>query len=73
MTTINLQEAKKQLDILLENALNGEEVIITEDNEPVLKLTLLRSKTPRKPGSAKGKILISQDFDSPLTDFKDYM
>ena len=30
-------------------------------------------KGPRKPGSAKGKIWISDDFDEPLDEFKEYM
>lgn len=30
-------------------------------------------KKERKFGSAKGKIHISEDFDQPLTEFKDYM
>ena len=30
-------------------------------------------KIPRKFGSAKGKIRMSEDFDEPLADFKDYM
>lgn len=27
---------------------------------------------PRQPGSAKGLIVIADDFDAPLDDFKDY-
>jgi hypothetical protein len=33
---------------------------------------ILESKTP-KFGSAKGKYKMSDDFDEPLDDFKDYM
>lgn len=28
---------------------------------------------PRRAGSAKGKIIIPDDFDEPLDDFKEYM
>lgn len=30
-------------------------------------------RKPRVPGSAKGKYRMSEDFDEPLEDFKDYM
>jgi antitoxin (DNA-binding transcriptional repressor) of toxin-antitoxin stability system len=54
--------------------MNGEEVIIAKGNKPVAKLVLLDELKPkRKLGSAKGKIKISEDFDEPLEDFKDYM
>ena len=29
--------------------------------------------TPRKAGSARGRIKLANDFDQPLGDFKDYM
>lgn len=32
-----------------------------------------RKKISPRPGSAKGKIKMSPDFDSPLDEFKDYM
>lgn len=30
-------------------------------------------RKPRTPGSLKGKLIISDDFDEPLEDLKDYM
>lgn len=75
MTTLELKQAKNQLNELLETVLKGEEIIITENNEPVIKLSpiKLEKKTSRQPGSAEGKIWIADDFDAPLTDFEDYM
>lgn len=75
MTTVDLKQAKKHLNELLETVLKGEEIIITENNEPVMKLSPVKSekKPPRQPGSAKGKVWISEDFDAPLEDFEDYM
>ena len=44
----------------------GEEVIIAKGHKPVLKLVALeRPKRRRKPGSAKGKIWMAPDWDSP--------
>jgi antitoxin (DNA-binding transcriptional repressor) of toxin-antitoxin stability system len=52
--------------------LAGDEVIIAKDNKPVVKLVPL-SGGHWKPGSAKGQIWMSDDFDAPLEDFEDYM
>lgn len=75
MTTFELKLAKNQLSTLLELVMKGEEIIITENNEPVIKLSPLKTekKLPRQPGSAEGKVWIGDDFDAPLTDFEEYM
>lgn len=74
MQQITLAEASQHLPELIEAALNGEEVIIIKDNQPVVKLTpMLPVKRRRQPGSAKGLITISEDFDAPLEEFQDYM
>ncbi len=74
MYQVNIHEAKTHLSKLIEKVMNGEEVIIAKGNKPVAKLVLLDGIKPkRKLGSAKGKIKISEDFDEPLADFKDYM
>jgi prevent-host-death family protein len=74
MQQINLVEASKNLSELIEAAINGEEILILKDNQPVVKLTPV-SPVKRRPlfGSAKDLITISDDFDEPLEDFKDYM
>ncbi len=58
----------------MEAVLKGEEIIITENNESVVKLSpvKLAKKPPCQPGSAAGKVGIADDFDAPLTDFEDY-
>ena len=69
----NVAEAKAQFSDLVRKALAGEEVIIAKDNKPLLKLVPLEPVTgPRKPGSAKGKIRMSADFDKTPEDFEDY-
>jgi len=58
-----------------------EELPLNMRNEAFLFIDFLIEKSknnnhklPRKFGSAKGKIHMSEDFDEPLTDyFKDYM
>ena len=71
MQIVNITEASEHLSELVEAAINGEEIIITKDNQPLIKLVPF--KTGRRPGSAKGLFTISDDFDEPLDDFKDYM
>lgn len=53
---------------LLQRARQGEDIIITEDKQPVARLVLLQQAggTRRVPGSAKGLIWIADDFDAPL-------
>jgi prevent-host-death family protein len=74
MQQITLAEASQHLSDLIEAALSGEEIIIVKDNQPVVKLTpILPVQRRPKYGSAKGLITISDDFDEPLEDFKEYM
>ncbi|NMG05553.1 hypothetical protein DP117_01225 [Brasilonema sp. UFV-L1] len=75
MQEISLAEASKNLSQLIEAAMNGEEVVITKDNQPVVKLTPVspvKKRRPAKAGSAKGLITISDDFDEPLEDFNEF-
>jgi prevent-host-death family protein len=75
MPTVTVQEAQARLADLIHRLTHGEEVVITENTEPVAKLTRIESKKhlPRQAGSAKGKIWMAPDFDEPLEDFKEYM
>lgn len=31
-----------------------------------------QARPPRQPGSARGQVWIADDFDAPLSDFRDY-
>ena len=73
MRQVTLDEARSQLSDLIDEALHGADVIITRNNEPVIKLVPLSSVKPRPQfGSARGLIHMSEDFDDPLEDFEDY-
>ncbi|HLP90404.1 MAG TPA: type II toxin-antitoxin system prevent-host-death family antitoxin [Nostocaceae cyanobacterium] len=74
MQQITLAEASQNLPALIEATLSGEEIIIIKDNEPVVKLIpVLPVKRRRQPGSAKGMVTMTDDFDAPLEDFQEYM
>ena len=72
MKPINIAEASEKLSELIDAALRGEEVIITKGDKSEVKLTPTTSVKNRQPGSAKGQVWMSDDFDEPLEDFKDY-
>jgi prevent-host-death family protein len=75
MKTIDINQALPQILLLIEKAVDGEEIIITKNNQPIVKLVSLQPLPKRPPlfGSDQGLISITDDFDEPLEDFKDYM
>lgn len=76
MQYINLTEASEQLPKLVDAALSGEEIVIQKDDQTAVKLVVVplskQEKRRRLFGIAKGQITMSDDFDAPLEDFKDY-
>jgi prevent-host-death family protein len=76
--TITIEEAQAKLKELIHELAPGEEVIITENQQPVAKL-VNEQPTPTKPtrpgpGLCKGMITyMAPDFDAPLEDMKEYM
>ena len=74
MYQIELEKAKAQIASLLQTALEGEEIVITQNDQPVLKLVPVpAAKSRRQSGSAKGLITMSDGFDEPLEDFAEYL
>jgi antitoxin (DNA-binding transcriptional repressor) of toxin-antitoxin stability system len=71
MTQLDIIQAKSNLSKLLDLAIKGEEIIITQDKQPVAKISPI--ERPLKRGSAKGKVWMSDNFDEPLDDFNKYM
>ena len=73
MHQVNLDEAATQLPGLIQEVLQGGEVVIVQDDQPVARLVAAESRqAPRPFGSAKGQIALGDDFDEPLEDFTDY-
>ena len=75
METYTVKSAQNSLNKLLSDAHKGKKVVITAENGWAVTLvpTPIRAKKPRKAGSARGQVWISDDFDAPLDDFADYM
>ena len=72
---IPLEEAQARLKELIDNLIPGEEIVITENQQPVAKLVGQRSVRPPRPapGLGKGSILyMAPDFDEPPEELKEY-
>jgi prevent-host-death family protein len=72
---VNIHEAKTNLSKLIQEAVEGKEVIIAKGNQPLVRLEPLPEARPqRRIGQAKDLVLyLADDFDAPLQDFKEYM
>ncbi|MBD3345683.1 MAG: type II toxin-antitoxin system prevent-host-death family antitoxin [Chitinivibrionales bacterium] len=73
MRTIPLSEASHHLDELVDEAIKGKEIVIERDKSSRVKLVPVHAPEHFPVfGSAKDKIFISEDFDSPIPDFNVY-
>lgn len=75
MEIYTTKAAQGSLKQLLSDARKGKTVVIRAENGRAVKLVPTPAKLtkPRKPGSARGKIWMADDFDEPLDDFAPYM
>ena len=75
MTTVTIQEAQAKLPQLIAQLAIGEELVITDNQEPIARLhaEVPTKRHPRKAGSAKGMLTILKEDDEHLTDFAEYM
>ena len=74
MQTIDVNQAKQVFPELIERTISGDEVVITQGGQPVARLVAI-IKSPRKQrrfGSARGLIIMADDIDEALEDFKEY-
>ena len=74
---ISVEEAQAKLKEIIHQLSPGEDLVITENQQPVAKLVGGRPKpsVPRSgPGLCRGAIVyMAPDFDAPLDDLKEYM
>lgn len=67
MKTVKVHEAKTNLSRLIERACQGEEVIISRGDEPVVRLVpIAGGKGRRTLGILKGKLVVGPEFFEPL-------
>ena len=66
---VNVHEAKTHLSRLLDRVVKGEEVTIAKAGKPVARLVPVVHKMDRRiPGTAKGRVVMADNFDEPLPD-----
>ena len=69
-----MRDAKNSFSKLVKRAAAGEDILIAKNGKPVAMLTRLVPKHRKMPwGIFEGKIHMTEDFDEPLEEFKDYM
>ena len=75
MSLITIGEAQAKLPEIIDKLEPGEELIITQNDQPIAKLVgyWRPARKPRQPGSAKGMLTIVSDDNVHLKDFADHM
>jgi len=76
MHSISIKEINETVALdLINEAISGGEIIISENEKPVVRISNLKSERPKaKFGSSKGIInFMTDDFDETPDDFKEYL
>lgn len=67
MKTFTVHKAKTNLSRLIEDACQGEEIVIARGKKPMVRLVpVSNARGERKPGWLKGKLKIGPEFFEPL-------
>jgi antitoxin (DNA-binding transcriptional repressor) of toxin-antitoxin stability system len=72
-STISIEKAQATLPDIIKKLAPGEEIVITQDNQPVAELRSLAAKPQPQFGSCKGMLIIVAEDEAHLEDFKEYM
>jgi prevent-host-death family protein len=69
METVNIDEARARLSQLVDKAASGEDVVLSRNGKPLVRITQLHGpKRGIQFGLLKGKLVVPADFDAPLPD-----
>lgn len=68
METVNIYVAKAKLSQLVDKAASGEDVVVSRNGRPLVRITRLESKQRIRFGVLKGKLDVPADFNAPLPD-----
>jgi prevent-host-death family protein len=65
--TVNIHHAKTHLSRLLDDVRKGQEFVIAKAGKPIARVVpVTAAPGQRRPGSAIGQLVLSEDFDAPL-------
>ncbi|MEN9672635.1 MAG: hypothetical protein RL553_900 [Planctomycetota bacterium] len=75
LISITIEEAQASLKDLIHKLNPGQELIITENEQPIAKLISEPQKSQQRPGPGlcKGMITIIAEDEDHLKDFEEYM
>ncbi|HEU4783058.1 MAG TPA: type II toxin-antitoxin system prevent-host-death family antitoxin [Ktedonobacterales bacterium] len=74
MQQVTPEEARAHLAELIDAAMRGERVVIARDDRHAVQLIPVSpTRQSQRAGSAKGLIVMREDFDALLDDFSEYM
>ena len=66
---VNLHAAKTHLSRLVDDAVEGDDIIIAKAGRPLVRLVPVVQKRRRTGfGADRGRIALRRDFDAPLSD-----
>lgn len=66
-TQVNIHEAKTHFSKLVDRVTAGEDIVVAKAGRPVMRLVPIAKRAKRRlPGTAKGKVWMSEDFNAPL-------
>jgi prevent-host-death family protein len=67
METVNIYDAKTRLSQLVDKVVAGEDVVVSRNGKPLVRITRLDSdRRPIRFGVLKGKVKVTRDYDAPL-------
>ena len=67
METINIYDAKTRLSQLVDRAAAGEDVVVSRNGKPLVRITQLQVARPQvRFGLLKGRLVVPPDFDAAL-------
>jgi antitoxin (DNA-binding transcriptional repressor) of toxin-antitoxin stability system len=76
MQSVTVQEAQNKLSEPIHRLAPGDEVVITENDQPIARLVPpTTSSVPRtipRLGTLRGIVSSTEHFDDPLEEFKEY-
>ncbi len=67
MEPVNIYDAKTHLSRLVDKAAAGEDVVVSRNGKPLVRITRLENTQRRITfGLLKGRLKVPDDFDAPL-------
>lgn len=64
---VTVDEIKSDIEGVLERIRDGETLVVTDHDRPIAEIRpVVRARTPRPFGLARGTFSVADDFDAPL-------